>query len=46
MIEILDTRYTQPVDIFNVLEGLAQVKRIDMLVMFLSKKEQQGTSHV
>lgn len=45
MIQILSTQYAQkntPQDIFNVLEGLSGVKRLDMLVMFLSKKQEQG----
>ncbi|KAG1474451.1 hypothetical protein G6F56_000354 [Rhizopus delemar] len=44
MIQILSTQYAQkntPQDIFNVLEGLSGVKRLDMLVMFLSKKQEQ-----
>ncbi|CAO3701971.1 unnamed protein product [Rhizopus stolonifer] len=44
MIQILSIQYAQkntPQDIFNVLEGLSGVKRLDMLVMFLSKKQEQ-----
>jgi hypothetical protein len=46
MIELVETRYVKeklPQDIFNVLEGLSLVKRVDMLIMFLGKKHQQGT---
>lgn len=45
MIDMLESRYVKEKpaqDAFNVLEGLSQVKRIDMLIMFLSKKHQQG----
>lgn len=45
MIEIVGSRYVKekiPQDVFDVLEGLSQVKRVDMLIMFLGKKHQQG----
>ncbi|CAO3650140.1 unnamed protein product [Mucor fragilis] len=45
MLDFVDTRYTKektPKDIYNVLWGLSRVQRIDMLIMFLDKKHQQG----
>lgn len=45
MIDILESKYVKektPEQVFSVLESLSQVKRIDMLIMFLSKKHQQG----
>ncbi|KAI8082578.1 uncharacterized protein B0P05DRAFT_537577 [Gilbertella persicaria] len=45
MIDLLETKYTKeksPQDIFYVLQGLSQVKRLDMLIMFLDKKSQQA----
>lgn len=45
MIEMVDARYTKDksaIDIYNVIEGLSRVKRVDMLIMFLDKKHQQG----
>ncbi|GAA5816870.1 hypothetical protein MFLAVUS_010404 [Mucor flavus] len=45
MIDILESKYVKektPEQVFSVLESLSQVKRIDMLIMFLSKKHQQA----
>ncbi|CAO3609230.1 unnamed protein product [Mucor hiemalis] len=45
MVDLIESRYTKEKtveDIFKVLEGLSSVKRIDMLIMFLSKKHQQA----
>ncbi|KAG1140648.1 hypothetical protein G6F37_006414 [Rhizopus arrhizus] len=44
MIHILATKYSEnktAEDIFNVLENLSRVRRLDMLVMFLSKKQEE-----
>lgn len=44
MIEMVDAKYTKEksaIDIYNVIERLSQVKRIDMLIMFLDKKHRQ-----
>ncbi|KAI7899609.1 uncharacterized protein BX663DRAFT_520696 [Cokeromyces recurvatus] len=49
IIDLLETKYAkekEPDVIFNVLKGLSQVKRIDMLVMFLDKKHQQALQHL
>lgn len=45
MIHILATKYVEqktPKDIYNVLDGLSRVKRLDMLLMFLSKQQEKG----
>ncbi|KAG2236146.1 hypothetical protein BDF21DRAFT_459475 [Thamnidium elegans] len=45
MIDILESKYVKEKtsqQVFNVLESLSQVKRIDMLIMFLNKKHQQA----
>lgn len=45
MLELVESRYSKentPEKVFDIMEGLSQVKRIDMLIMFLSKKHQQG----
>jgi hypothetical protein len=45
MIHILATKYIEnktAEDMFNVLENLSRVRRLDMLVMFLSKKQEEG----
>ncbi|KAI8881355.1 hypothetical protein K501DRAFT_253389 [Backusella circina FSU 941] len=45
IIDLLDTKYTSnetPLAIYDVLNGLSKVRRIDMLVMFLNKAEQQA----
>jgi hypothetical protein len=44
MIDLLHLKEKSPPTIYSVLQGLSQVKRIDMLVMFLGKKQQQGKS--
>ncbi|KAG1465825.1 hypothetical protein G6F46_003427 [Rhizopus delemar] len=41
MIHILATKYKTAEDMFNVLENLSRVRRLDMLVMFLSKKQEE-----
>ncbi|KAL1927490.1 hypothetical protein VTP01DRAFT_3727 [Rhizomucor pusillus] len=38
MLDILNMYYTSNEDIYAVLQGLAQVRRIDMLIMFLGAK--------
>jgi hypothetical protein len=45
MIDLLQQHEKSLQNIYNVLEGLSQVKRIDMLVMFLGKKQQQGKTN-
>ncbi|KAH8547883.1 hypothetical protein BGW37DRAFT_509078 [Umbelopsis sp. PMI_123] len=46
MIEILDQFYESGQDIKDVLEGLLKVKRIDMLIMFLERKQREGLKRV
>ncbi|CAM0135120.1 Palmitoyl-protein thioesterase 1 [Umbelopsis sp. WA50703] len=46
MIEILDQCYESGQDIKRVLEGLLRVKRIDMLIMFLERKQIEGLKRV
>ncbi|KAG2186118.1 hypothetical protein INT43_002556 [Umbelopsis isabellina] len=46
MIEILDQCYESGQDIKRVLEGLLRVKRIDMLIMFLERKQVEGLKRV
>ncbi|KAI9487597.1 MAG: hypothetical protein EXX96DRAFT_647232 [Benjaminiella poitrasii] len=49
MIDLLQTKYTKeknPNDILSVLRGLSQVKRIDMLIMFLDKKRQEALQNL
>ncbi|KAI9289376.1 hypothetical protein BC943DRAFT_314212 [Umbelopsis sp. AD052] len=46
MIEILDQCYDSGQAIKEVLEGLLKVKRIDMLIMFLERKQQEGLKRV
>ncbi|KAI8583204.1 hypothetical protein K450DRAFT_224703 [Umbelopsis ramanniana AG] len=46
MIEILDQCYDSGQAIKDVLEGLLKVKRIDMLIMFLERKQQEGLKRV
>ncbi|RCH88477.1 RNA polymerase II-associated protein 3 [Rhizopus azygosporus] len=44
MIHILATKYVEqktPKDIYDVLDGLSRVKRLDMLLMFLSKQQEK-----
>lgn len=45
MIDLLHLNENSHQNIYHILEGLSQVKRIDMLVMFLGKKQQQGMIH-
>ena len=45
MIDLLEAKYSKeksPQEIFEVMQGLSQVKRLDMLIMFLDKKRQRG----
>ncbi|CEP12726.1 hypothetical protein [Parasitella parasitica] len=45
MIELVDTRYAKEKsaqDIYNVLEGLSRVKRVDMLIMFIDTRHRQA----
>ncbi|KAI7896485.1 uncharacterized protein EV154DRAFT_492453 [Mucor mucedo] len=44
MVDLMVAQNMPPKDAFDVLEGLSLVKRIDMLVMFLSKHHQQAIS--
>ncbi|KAJ2963028.1 hypothetical protein NQZ79_g2012 [Umbelopsis isabellina] len=46
MIEILDQCYESGQEIKRVLEGLLRVKRIDMLIMFLERKQVEGLKRV
>ncbi|KAI8376827.1 hypothetical protein BD560DRAFT_391641 [Blakeslea trispora] len=44
MIDLLEAKYSKeksPQEIFEVMQGLSQVKRLDMLIMFLDKKRQR-----
>lgn len=40
--DILHSSYQSGQDIKEVLEGLLRVKRIDMLIMFLERKQREG----